>query len=114
METRATNAFRTIDIHAGMFAGFVLVIVLVGLAIARLAGGDEIDPYGQLLAVALNLGGRRIDSPDEVGPACEDALGGCLRVRNPLVLGTAADAVGAGAGRLESSFGAKTNPAIGG
>ena len=44
--------FRTIDIRAGAVAGFVLIVTLVVLALARLARGDEIDPYGQLLAVA--------------------------------------------------------------
>jgi hypothetical protein len=43
--------FRTIDIHAGAFAGFVLVITLVILTLTQLARGDDIDPYGQLLAV---------------------------------------------------------------
>jgi hypothetical protein len=41
--------FRAIDIHAGAFAGFVLIVTLVVLALTR---GDDIDPYGQLLAVA--------------------------------------------------------------
>ena len=44
--------FRTIDIHAGAFAGFILVATLVVLAGTRMARGDDIDPFGQLLAVA--------------------------------------------------------------
>ncbi len=44
--------FRTIDIHAGAFTGFVLIIMLVVLALTELARGHDIDPYGQLLAVA--------------------------------------------------------------
>lgn len=44
--------FRTIDVHAGAFAGFVLIVTLVVLALIRMARGDDIDPYGQLLAAA--------------------------------------------------------------
>jgi predicted membrane channel-forming protein YqfA (hemolysin III family) len=43
--------FRTIDIHAGAFAGFVVIATLVVLALIRMARGDDLDPYGQLLAV---------------------------------------------------------------
>jgi hypothetical protein len=43
--------FRTIDVHAGALTGFVLIVTLVVLALTRIAQGEDIDPYGQLLAV---------------------------------------------------------------
>ena len=43
--------FRTIDVHAGALTGFVLIVTLVILALTRIAQGEDIDPYGRLLAV---------------------------------------------------------------
>jgi hypothetical protein len=43
--------FRMMDIHASAFAGFVLIVTLVVLALIELARGNDIDPYGQLLTV---------------------------------------------------------------
>lgn len=44
--------FRTIDVHASAFSGFVLIVTLIVLAVTQMARGDDIDPYGQLLVVA--------------------------------------------------------------
>lgn len=44
--------FRMMDVHASAFAGNVLIVVLIVLALTRLARGEDIDPYSQLLAVA--------------------------------------------------------------
>jgi hypothetical protein len=43
--------FRMMDVHASAFAGFVLILALVALAVLEFARGNDIEPYGQLLAV---------------------------------------------------------------
>lgn len=44
--------FRAIDTRAGALTGLVLILTLVLLALTRLARGETLDPYGELLAVA--------------------------------------------------------------
>jgi hypothetical protein len=43
--------FRTIDVHASAFAGFVVITTLAIAWLAELARGDDGSPYGEVMAV---------------------------------------------------------------
>ena len=43
--------WATIDLRATAFAGFVIIVVLIGAWLWELARGDDGSPYGQIMAI---------------------------------------------------------------